>query len=167
MNVKRHEGHEREAPNSHLYQGLLPVIFILIWFLDSQIFRFSTFLNNFVPFMIRIILFVIVFAISIIFIMLSHSTLFKSHEPSNKLITSGILRYVRNPMYFGILLIYVAFLLLSISLIGIGLFVVVFLVYNWMVNFEEKILENIFGDEYKEYKSRVSKWIPNPLKKYK
>ncbi len=165
MNLKRHEGHEREAPNSHLYQSVLPIVFILIWFLDSQIFRFSTFLNNYVPFLLQLLLFIIVFAISITFIMLSHRTLFKTHQPSDKLITAGILRYVRNPMYFGILLIYIAFLFLSISLIGIGMFVGVFLVYNWMVNYEEKILEDMFGEEYNDYKSKVSKWIPNPFKK--
>ncbi|MDX1797641.1 MAG: isoprenylcysteine carboxylmethyltransferase family protein [Candidatus Lokiarchaeia archaeon] len=167
MNVKRHEGHEREAPNSHLYHALLPIIFILLWFLDSQVFRFSTFLNKYAPPLIRLILFIIVFAISIAFIILYHRKLFKKHQPSNNLITNGILRYVRNPMYFGILLIYVAFLILSISLIGIGLFIVVFLVYNWMVNYEEKILEDIFGDEYREYKSKVPKWIPNPFRKIK
>ncbi|MFX1378613.1 MAG: methyltransferase family protein [Promethearchaeota archaeon] len=165
MNIKRHEGHEREAPNSHIYQSVLPIVFILIWFLDSQIFRFSTFLNIFIPFLIRLILFIIVFAISIAFIMLSHRTLFKSHQPPNKLITVGILRYMRNPMYFGILLIYVAFLFLSISLIGIGMFIIVFLVYNWMVNYEERILEDLFGEDYKEYKRNVSKWIPNPFKR--
>ncbi|MFX0039268.1 MAG: methyltransferase family protein [Promethearchaeota archaeon] len=164
MNVKRHPGHEREAPKSHLYQALLPVVFILIWILDTNIFGFSTYLNNFVPFLLRLILFVIVLAISLTFIMLSHRTLFKTHQPSDTLITNGILRYVRNPMYFGILLIYIAFLFLSISLIGVGMFVIIFLVYNWMVNYEENILEGKFGEEYKEYKSRVPKWIPNPFK---
>ena len=165
MNAKRHEGHDREAPNSHIYQTVLPILFILIWILDSNIFRFSTFLNNFIHPLIRLVLFIIVFATSITFIQLSHRTLFKTHHPSDKLITKGILRYVRNPMYFGILLIYVAFLFLSISLIGIAIFIIVFLVYNWMVNFEERILENMFGEEYREYKKKVPKWIPNPFKK--
>ncbi|MFW9968826.1 MAG: methyltransferase family protein [Candidatus Odinarchaeota archaeon] len=164
MNIKRHEGHGREAPNSHIYQTLLPIIFFLIWILDTNVFEFSTFLNNFVHFLIRLILFIIVLAIALTFIMLSHQTLFKTHKPSDKLITIGILRYVRNPMYFGILLIYIAFLILSISLIGIGMFVIVFLVYNWMVNYEENILENMFGETYNEYKRKVPKWIPNPFK---
>jgi protein-S-isoprenylcysteine O-methyltransferase Ste14 len=34
-----------------------------------------------------------------------------------------------------------------------------------MVNYEEKILEDVFGEEYKDYKRKVSKWIPNSLKK--
>ena len=145
----------------------MPVAFFIIWFIDSNIFRISIFLNDFVPFLIRLILFILVIISAITFIMVSHRILFKSHELPNSLITNGILGYVRNPMYFGILLIYVAFIFFSISLISIGLFVIVFLVYNWMVNFEEKVLENMFGEQYLEYKKNVPKFIPNPFKKYK
>lgn len=165
MKIKRHEGHDRELPNAHIFHAILPIVFIIIWFLDSNIFHISTFLNSFVPIIVRLILFIVVFAIAITFIMLSHRALFKSHQPPNSLITNGILGYVRNPMYFGILLIYVAFILFSISLISIGLFIIVFLVYNWMVNFEENILLNMFGDQFLEYKKKVPKWIPNPFKK--
>ena len=167
MNVKRHKGDEREIPHAHIYHASMPVAFFIIWFLDSNIFRISIFLNNFVPLLIRLILFILVLISAITLIMLSHRALFKSNEPPNSLITNGILGYVRNPMYFGILLIYVAFIFLSISLISIGLFVIVFLVYNWMVNFEEEILENMFGEQYLEYKKKVPKFIPNPFKKYK
>ena len=166
MNIKRHEGHEREAPNSHIYQTVMPILFILIWILDTNIFRFSTLLDNYIPFIVRLVLFILVFVIAIIFIQLSHRTLFKTHRPSDNLITEGILGYVRNPMYFGILLIYIAILFLSISLICVGFFIIVFLVYTWMVNFEESILLEKFGEDYKEYKRNVSKWIPNPFKKY-
>ena len=163
--MERHDGHEREIPNAHIYHAVLPIVFIVIWFLDSNIFHISTFLNGFVPFIIRIILFILVFAIAITFIMLSHQALFKSHQPPNSLIANGILKYVRNPMYSGILQIYVAFIFLSISLISISLFIIVFLVYNWMVNYEENILENMFSEQYLEYKEKVPKWFPNPLKK--
>lgn len=164
MKVKRHEGHERELPNAHIFHAILPVAFVLIWIIDSSIYRISTFLNDFVLFEIRLIIFIVVFVIALTFILLSHRALFKSHQPSNSLITNGILGYVRNPMYLGILLIYIAFIFLSISLISIGVFIIIFLVYDWMVNFEEKILENLFGNKYLEYKKKVPKWFPNPFK---
>ncbi len=165
MNIKRHEGHERELPHAHIYHAILPIVFVLVWTSDSNIFHISTFLNDFMLFEIRLILFIAILITALTFIMLSHRTLFKSHQPSNSLITSGILRYVGNPLYFGILLIYVAFIFLSISLITIGVFIVIFLIYNWMVNFEEKILESMFGEQYLEYKQKVPKWFPNPFKK--
>lgn len=165
MSLKRHQGQEREFPHAHIYHVLLPIIFISIWFLDSQIFHLSTILNDFIPFFIHLILAICVFIIAITLIQLSHRALFKSHLPPNTLIKNGILGYIRNPMYLGILLIYIAFLCFSISIICIALFILVFLVYNKMVNFEEHILENMFGEEYLNYKKKVSKWIPNPFKK--
>jgi len=167
MKVKKHKGHEREIPHAHIYHTVLPLIFFLIWILDSNIFRISTFLNNYIPFLVRLSICIIVFIIALIFINLSHRALFKSHQPPNSLITQGILRYVRNPMYLGILLIYISFIFLSISLISIVFFVLVFFVYNWMVNFEEKILADLFNNQWFEYKKNVPKWLPNLFKKYK
>jgi protein-S-isoprenylcysteine O-methyltransferase Ste14 len=97
---------------------------------------------------------------------MAHKILFeKIDKPSDTLITNGILKHVRNPLYLGVLLLYVAFILLSISLISVIIFVIICLIYDKMVNFEEKILEEMFGVEYLEYKNKVPKWIPNPLKK--
>jgi protein-S-isoprenylcysteine O-methyltransferase Ste14 len=70
-------------------------------------------------------------------------------------------------MYLGVLLLYLAFITLSISLIALVFFIVIFLVYNWLVNFEEKILENKFGNQWLEYKKNVPKWLPNPFVKRK
>ncbi|TFG17215.1 MAG: isoprenylcysteine carboxylmethyltransferase family protein [Promethearchaeota archaeon] len=165
MENKRHAGADRELPHAHLYHAFLPVIFWLIWFLDLQFFRISTVLNDYVPLIIRVILFGTIFAIALIFIFKSHNLLFKSHEPPDHVITAGILRVVRNPMYFGILLIYISLICLSISLISIGVFIIVFLVYNWMVNYEERILVEKYGEEYRKYQKSVPKWIPNPFNK--
>lgn len=165
MKVKRHEGHEREFPHAHIYHILLPIIFMVVWFLDSQIFQLSTILNDYIPLFIRFPLFIIILIIALAFILVSHRVLFKSHQPPNKLITTGILGHVRNPMYFGILLIYIAFISFSISLISFALFFLIFLVYDKMVNFEESILEKKFSSQYLTYKRKVPKWIPNPFKK--
>jgi protein-S-isoprenylcysteine O-methyltransferase Ste14 len=107
---------------------------------------------------------VLIFIIAVVFILLSHRALFKSHQPPKSLISEGILKYMRNPMYLGILFIYVAFIFLSISLISLVFFILVFLIYNRMVNFEEKILEDLFKNQWFEYKKKVPKWFPNPLK---
>ena len=99
-------------------------------------------------------------------IFIAHKTLFHSHNLPDRLIATGIFKYVRNPMYSGILLMYIAFILLSISLISIGIFMINFIIYNKMVNFEEGILELDYGNEFLLYQSHTSKWIPNPFKKY-
>ena len=157
-------GHEREMPNTHLYHILLPITFMVIWILDTNIFRISTILDNYVPFILRLILFIVILITALSFIQISHKTLFKSHEPPTNLIDEGILGRTRNPMYFGIILIYVACISLSLSLISIVAFIPIFLVYNKMVKFEEKIMENLFGSEFLEYKKKVPRWFPKITK---
>ncbi len=157
--------HEREVPHSHLIQGLSPVIFLIIWILDSDVLFLSVYFNTLIPYLVRLVLFLCSLIFALLLIFLSHRTLFNKNKPSDTLITNGILKYVRNPLYLGVLLIYIAFLFYSISLISIAAFIVIFLIYNRMVNYEERILENLFGEDYLEYRNSVSKWIPNPFKK--
>jgi len=151
---------KRETKHSHLIQGTLPIIYVIIWILDTQIFSFSNILDSFIPFIARLVIFIILLSLALVLMKLSLDALFEGMEPSDTLIVKGILDRVRNPMYLGILLIYVSFIFLSISLICVALFIVVVLIYNKIVNFEENILEELFGDDYLTYKRRVRKWIP-------
>jgi protein-S-isoprenylcysteine O-methyltransferase Ste14 len=147
----------REMPHSHFYHALLPIIFMLVWILDTRILKLSIFLNDIVPFMVRATLFAVFLGLALLLMELSHKALFNGGPPT-ALITDGIFSHTRNPMYLGILFIYIAFISLSISLISVVLFILVFYVYAKMVDYEESILEKTFED-YKEYKKRVPKWI--------
>ena len=83
---------------------------------------------------------------------------------NNKLKTDGIYAWVRNPMYSGV----------WYTIIGIGLmchnwWLIVIQIINWGImtivlkNTEEKWLENLYGEEYMEYKSQVNRcimWFP-------
>lgn len=149
-----------EAPHSHLIQGLCIVAFVFTWLLDSFILSFSTFLNSYVHLIIRITLFGILLIISYLLIKKSHDILFRQPENEEELITEGIFRHVRNPMYLGVLLIYVACIFLSISLITLLVWIIIFLIYDRLASYEGKELEKLFKEEYLEYKNRVPKWIP-------
>ena len=149
-----------EAPHSHLKQGLSAIVFTIVWILDSLIFSFSTVLNSFVPWIVRLILFIIIFAVAFVFIRSSHKVLFRQPENKDDLITNGILGHVRNPMYFGVLLIYLACIFLSISLISIAVWIVIIVIYDRLATFEGKQLEELFGRKYLDYKEKVPKWIP-------
>lgn len=156
--------HERrlgiEAPNSHLKQGLSAIIFTIVWLLDSLVLSFSTILNSIVPWLGRLIVFIIIMIIAFVFIRSSHNILFRQPENMNELITNGILGHIRHPMYFGVLLIYLACIFLSISLISIAVWIIIFVIYDRLATFEEKQLEELFGQKYLDYKEKVSKWIP-------
>ena len=158
-------GKSREMPYTHIYHILLPCLFIFVYTLDVVFFHFSTFLDEFISLFLRVPLFIISLVLAWYFQHMAHKTLFKDHKPSDTLITTGILGHVRNPMYLGIVLIYIAFLFLNISLLAFGVFIVAFIIYNRMINFEEGELVKLFGQEFLEYKKKVPKWIPK-LKKF-
>ena len=163
MNSSNNFEKNREITHSHLIHVLFSIVFLLIWTLDTWVFSISIGLNVLFPYIIRLILFIVILCSAFILIRISAKALFEEKSPSNTLMTGGILRYIRHPMYFSILLIYIAFLFLSMSLLSMGFFIIVFITYNKMANYEEKVLEKLFGEEYLGYKKNVSKWFPNPF----
>ena len=78
----------------------------------------------------------------------------------NKLITSGIYKYSRNPMYLGLLMIVIS---TSIFFLNIFSITTPFLFYCWINRFqikrEEIFLTEKFGEEYMSYKIKTRRWI--------
>lgn len=79
---------------------------------------------------------------------------------STALIQAGPYRFTRNPMYVGMLLMLcgAAFLLGSVVafLAPFALYVTVNEVF---IPFEERNMEQLFGEEYSRYRERVRRWI--------
>ena len=80
-------------------------------------------------------------------------------DKSSTLVTSGIYRWTRNPMYLGFLVILFAWGLSlhnMAALLGLPLYM--FYMNLFQIKPEERQLENHFGDTYREYKKRVGRW---------
>jgi protein-S-isoprenylcysteine O-methyltransferase Ste14 len=80
---------------------------------------------------------------------------------TKKLVTSGPYRYSRNPMVFGAFSLYLSIVLYLNSIFGL-LCVIAFLVLMimYLKLSEEKRLLKDFGDEYIEYRKKVSMIFP-------
>jgi protein-S-isoprenylcysteine O-methyltransferase Ste14 len=82
-------------------------------------------------------------------------------DPPKELVVRGLYRYVRNPMYLGILSILLgeAFLFASQRLFeyAAAAFISFFL---FVVLYEEPVLRQKFGEPYRQYCRNVSRWIP-------
>ena len=79
---------------------------------------------------------------------------------SNKLITSGIYKYIRNPMYLALVLFQIG-LGISLSFLHISLmsiFTAITLHY-FIIKREESYLWNLFGSDYENYKVKSRRWI--------
>ena len=77
------------------------------------------------------------------------------------LVKSGPYRWVRNPMYLGVLSVWFgeAILFHSLLLAGCGLLIAV-VVHLFVVFYEEPTLRRRFGESYEAYLRTVPRWLP-------
>ncbi|MEP7136008.1 MAG: isoprenylcysteine carboxylmethyltransferase family protein [Chloroflexota bacterium] len=82
------------------------------------------------------------------------------HGSVKQLVTSGIYRFTRNPIYLGFLLMVIGFPLTSGFYSGILVAPFFAVTMNRLViENEEAYLEKKFKDVYTSYKSRVRRWL--------
>ena len=87
-------------------------------------------------------------------------------DPPKNLVTTGLYRYVRNPMYVGVLLILGGWAIISASPLVSGFSLFMFTAFYFRVKIhEEPWAERTFADQWLDYKNNVPRWIPQ-LKGY-
>ena len=88
----------------------------------------------------------------------------RKNNTGGSLITEGPFAFVRNPLYVGNFFIVFGLCLFIHSLwfAGLSVFLFAFQYYH-IVLYEEKILEDSYGEEYINYKKRVNTWFPRKL----
>jgi protein-S-isoprenylcysteine O-methyltransferase Ste14 len=87
-------------------------------------------------------------------------TTIKPFEESSTLVTEGLFRYTRNPIYLGMVLVLIgaAFALGSLTaFLVIPIFVR--LIQERFIRHEEAALTEKFGSEYVDYQGRVRRWV--------
>lgn len=81
-------------------------------------------------------------------------------KATSGLVTDGVYRWTRNPMYLGMALIYAGIALVVDSLVALLLLVpVVLLIQREVIAREEGYLEAKFGQPYRAYRASVRRWI--------
>jgi protein-S-isoprenylcysteine O-methyltransferase Ste14 len=83
-----------------------------------------------------------------------------SPRKARHLVTTGMYRYTRNPMYVGLTILLTGWGIYLGSLspfLLIPFFVVVLTVQQIIP--EEKVLEELFSEQYLEYKKTVRRWL--------
>ena len=93
--------------------------------------------------------------------LLRHGTNVNPLQPTTALVTEGIFRRTRNPLYVGIIVTqYAVALIFSLD------WLLLLILPNWIVlhfavvRREERYLERKFGDAYRRYKQRVPRYLP-------
>ncbi|WP_296245290.1 MULTISPECIES: methyltransferase family protein [unclassified Psychrobacter] len=84
----------------------------------------------------------------------------KEIDKATSLVTSGIYRYTRNPMYLGLTLILLGWALYLSHFLAFIL-IPIFMMYisRFQIQPEERMLAKKFGQAYQNYRSKVRRWI--------
>ena len=104
----------------------------------------------------------IILLISAVGLFAKFNTTVNPMEPNkaSSLVTNGLYNYTRNPMYLGLLLCLIAFVIWlqnPAAILGIVLFVIAMTIFQIIP--EEKVMSDKFGKEYEDYKARVRRWL--------
>lgn len=82
-------------------------------------------------------------------------------DPPKEMVATGFYRYVRNPMYVGVLAIIIGHFLWSGYWNLLIYAMIVFLAFHVFVTYyEEPNLKRKFGASYESYLKKVPRWIP-------
>lgn len=91
----------------------------------------------------------------------ARTTVDPTHPRSaSSLVTSGVYRFTRNPMYLGdlvMLVAWAAYLSNALALVLAPLFVAY--IDRFQIRAEERALTDLFGARYTEYTSGVRRWL--------
>ena len=81
--------------------------------------------------------------------------------PTQKLVVTGLYRYVRNPIYIAVVAVICGQALLfgDLPLLWYGALLWLFF-HVWVVMVEEPTLKQTFGPEYESFRTNVPRWIP-------
>ena len=87
-------------------------------------------------------------------------TSFLPIKPTTTLVVYGPYQFTRNPMYFGLVCLYLGLALwFGVFWAVMLLPAVIVLVQHYVIAREEQYLERKFGQEYLKYKAGVRRWI--------
>lgn len=82
------------------------------------------------------------------------------NKPATALVTSGIYGFSRNPIYLGMIFLYLGLGTMGDNLYAVFLLAPVLLILRYgVIGREETYLEGKFGQDYLDYKAAVKRWF--------
>ena len=122
--------------------------------------------QNLFKFPVQSIIGMALFIIGLIIMLVGQLTLFRNYSGTvviredHQLITHGIYRFTRNPMYLGLIMGIVGLPVYGASLYGFLTSLVLIPIILNRIRLEEELLTEEFQDAYQKYKKTTKKLIP-------
>lgn len=146
-------------------QIVLACLFAATWISDTFFLKYTTSLNHYVPLGIRIPFGGVLLVLSGYLARTGLSIVFGEKREDPGVIRKSVFNLVRHPIYLSEILLYLGFLMLSISLATAFVWVIAILFLHYISCYEERLLLGRFGEEYEQYMRDVPMWIPRLWKR--
>ncbi len=78
----------------------------------------------------------------------------------HQLVTHGLYRFTRHPIYFGVLVVCLSVPVYAGSWLGLAVMLLLVPIFLNRIRLEEQMLTEEFGDAYRTYREKTSKLIP-------
>jgi protein-S-isoprenylcysteine O-methyltransferase Ste14 len=122
--------------------------------------------QNLVMFPVQGIIGLALILVGFTIMLVGHATLWRNYSSlvvihkDHKLITHGIYRFTRNPIYLGFFMVFFGLPVYSNSLYGFLTMLFFIPIFLNRIRLEEKLLTEEFQDAFKRYKETTKKLIP-------
>jgi protein-S-isoprenylcysteine O-methyltransferase Ste14 len=141
-------------------QLILLFIFMAIWITDSFIFNYSISLTEVIPNAVRMPVALVVFGTGGWLAYRGMKSVFGTERDAPGVITTGVFRHLRHPIYTGALLFYLGAVISTLSLTSALFWLVILVFYYFISRYEERILTQEFGQEYLNYMEHTGMLFP-------
>ena len=169
MNNLRTHRHRDDLTGEHKLgdagQAVLFILFLAVWITDAFIYNYSTLLNDYIPFAVRLTLGIIVLIVSAYLAFTGLKIVFIEVRKTPHIIRKSVFGIVRHPIYISEILLYLGLLLLNTSLAGLAVLVIIVAFLHYISHYEEKALLARFGEEYEQYIKDVPMYLPRLRRK--
>lgn len=146
-------------------QGILLILFAVVWVLDTFFLHYTIGLNDSVSLWVRVPLGVVLLALSVYLMWTGLAVVFGERRKVPGVIRKGVFSLVRHPIYLSEILLYLGLLFFSLSLAAAGVLCLGIAFLHYISRHEERLLITRFGEEYRVYMRDVPMWIPRVRKK--
>jgi protein-S-isoprenylcysteine O-methyltransferase Ste14 len=162
--AKRSRSKGGGSPGEHPYgdrgQIICLVTFLIVWALDSFVFKGTTMLAAFAPLSVRLAAAGLALLLAIYLIEKGHRVISDDSFSDKGLLKVGAFARLRHPLYGGSLLFYLSLFLATLSLAALAVWCLMAVFYNVIAGYEERLLLEKYGDEYRRYQQKVPRWVP-------
>ena len=141
-------------------QIVLAIVFIIGMISDLFLLKLSNSWQDGFSWYYRIVIFIPLFFAAGYFAQRAHKKVFKEERKELMLIQTDVFARIRHPMYFGSILTFLCFVVLSLSVIALVVFIVVVIFYYYLCRYEEQLLIEKLGDKYRDYMKNVPMLFP-------